>query len=409
MEAKQILEGKVIGNVGVLDLRTATEATIAGIRRIGNVGMVLCSPETAHLVARINAGNIGGTIEAPADARLLSGQVIINRDYFKNQPEPLHLLVAGQVVIEPDVQAADIEKGLGTLHVMGQIFCPEQLSGVVQAKVRTLQGQLHTYDGTLRLVLGDLVLDERSLPAMEDGAQLAVIGKVQVPKVVDDELLAKKVKKIQLIGSVLCHEENTAMLFARLEEKTGGAKKTIIPAGFELVERALVIDADTLGTLPGKQLYCTKRVQIKPDVEAQALDQAIEQLIVKDMVIYPQSLKEVLTRKGELTNEKAIAYEGELWLVEGEELLVSSRFEYLEGKATLVVLGVLTIDPEVEPKTLAERLPKVHNKGVIKCTKAQMGAIQARLGLNKGVLESSEKEEEEDEEGGIGNVGHLKL
>lgn len=416
MEARQITEeekqtGKVIGNVGFLDLRTATEESIAGIRRIGNVGTVLYSPETKPLVTRLSFGNVGSFIEAPADARLLTGQVVFNRDYFKDQPEPLHLLVAGQVIVEPDVLAEDIEKGLAALHVMGQIFCPEQLSGVVQARVRTLQGQLHTYDGALRLVLGDLTLDEHTLPALEDSTQFAVIGKVRIHKVVDNDLLARKIQKLHLIGSVLCHEENAATLFARLEEKAGMAKKTIIPAGFALVDTSLVIDAAALGGLPGKQIYCTKRMQIEQDVEARALDQAIEKLSVKDMLLYPKPLGEVLGRKCELASTQAIAYEGELWLVEGEEELVPSRFEYMEGKATLVVSGVLRIDPEVEPKVLAERLAKVHNKGEISCTKAQMGAIQARLGLNKGVLRDSEKEEEEEEqeEEGFGNVGHLKL
>jgi hypothetical protein len=403
-------EGKVIGNVGVLDLRTATEASVGEIKRIGNVGTVLISPETKSLLTRINAGNVGSTIEAPAEARLLSGKVIINRNYFKDQPAPLHLIVSGQLVVEPEVQAEDIEKGLNSLHLSGQILCPEHLSGAIQAKVRTLQGQLLTYEGTLRLVLGELVLDEHTLPTMEDGAQLAVIGEVRVPKVVDNELLARKLGKIRLIGELLCHEENTEVLFCRLEEKTSMAEKTIIPAGFELVETSLVLDAESLNTLPGKRLYCTERIQIEQDVKAQSLDQAVEKLIARDLLLYPRALAETLARKTDLTSTQAIAYEGELWLVEKAAEVPASRFEYLEGKATLVVLGELKIDPEVEPRVLAERLAKVHNKKVIRCTKAQMGAIQARLGLNKGTLRDSAREEEKKApEEGIGNVGHLKL
>jgi hypothetical protein len=409
MEAKP-QEGKSIGNVGVLDLRTATEASVGEIKSIGNVGMVLVSPETAHLVPRLNAGNIGSTIEAPADARLLSGQVIINPEYFKDQPTPLHLIVSGQLVIEPEVQAADIEKGLGALHMSGQVLCPEHLSGAIQAKLRAMQGQFQTYDGSLRLVLGDLLLDEHTLPVLEDSAQLAVLGEVRIPEVVDNELLARRIGKIHLIGSVLCHEENTEVLFSRLDEKAGMAEKTIIPSGFELVETSLVLNAESLKTLPGKRLYCTEQVKIEANVTAGVLDQAVEKLIAKDLLLYPSALSEVLARKTELSSTQAIAYEGELWLVEKTEELVASRFEYLEGKATLIVLGELRIDPEIEPKVLAERLAKVHNKKVIRCTKAQMGAIQARLGLNKGTLRDSAQEKEpKAAPGGIGNVGHLKL
>jgi hypothetical protein len=97
-------------------------------------------------------------------------------------------------------------------------------------------------------------------------------------------------------------------------------------------------------------------------------------------------------------------------LVDGEEELSASRFEYLTRKATLVVTGALAIDPDVEPKMLADRLAKVHNQGVITCTPAQKGAIQARLGLNEGELKAAaEKGEPEGGTRHVGNVNHLVL
>ena len=44
----------------------------------------------------------------------------------------------------------------------------------------------------------------------------------------------------------------------------------------------------------------------------------------------------------------------------------------------------LVVSPDVEPKTLADRLDRVHNLGDIYCSQAQMGAIQARLGISEG-------------------------
>ena len=68
--------GKVIGNVNVLDIRHATEDSIAGIEKIGNVNIVVHTRETAPLVGRLRAGNLNATIEATAEARvqLFSGQ-----------------------------------------------------------------------------------------------------------------------------------------------------------------------------------------------------------------------------------------------------------------------------------------------------------------------------------------------
>lgn len=83
------------------------------------------------------------------------------------------------------------------------------------------------------------------------------------------------------------------------------------------------------------------------------------------------------------------------------------------GNATLVVAGLLTVAPDVEPCLLFDRLSRVHNVGEIVCTQEQMGALQARLGLDEGQFRTPEgKDKEEEEEsapGAIGNVGYLKL
>ena len=62
MEAINTHPGKIIGNVGTLDLRTATAETVAQIQRIGNVGIVLYTPETAGLILRLNLGNVGASM-----------------------------------------------------------------------------------------------------------------------------------------------------------------------------------------------------------------------------------------------------------------------------------------------------------------------------------------------------------
>jgi hypothetical protein len=147
-------------------------------------------------------------------------------------------------------------------------------------------------------------------------------------------------------------------------------------------------------------------------VDAAMLDKNLEAIIAKDLLLCPESLKSVLSRKiNLLESEQVIFYDGELWLVESDLTLRASRFNYVEGKVTLVVLGDLTIAPDVDPKVLFERLAKVHNFGDVICTPEQMSAIEARLGINEGDLADStetEAEKEEDEEG-IGNVGHLSL
>ena len=410
MEEEATKTGKVIGNVGILDIRKATEASVAEIQRVGNVGSLLYSPETAALIPKLNIGNLGGSVEVPLDARLLTGQVTVNRNYFKDQAEPLNLVVVGQMFVETDVEAEDIERGLGQLVVSGQILCPEHVTGAIQSKLRDLTGQMQAYGRYAKLAIGKLTLDEHYLRALEDETDLLVLGKLSMPQVLDNGLLAQKVRKIQVLGRIACREENVEVLLSRLADQST-ARVSSIPVGFEPIEHALVLGADTVEGLPGRKLYCTGTVRIEPDVAAEALDEALEALVVKGVLLCPAALRKVIARKCNLLETQAVFYEGELWLVEDKLDLLASRFDYLEGKATLVVQGKVSVAQDIEPGVLAERLAKVHNFGKIRCTPEQMGAIQARLGTDEGKLEDSTKEGKPrgGQENAIGNVGTLRL
>lgn len=400
METKNIESAKAFLNIGVLDIRKASEESVARIRRILNVGRLIYAPETASLIPRLHIGNLGSSIEVPADAELkiLSGRLVFGRDYFKNQIVPLRLVVNGQVIVNPDVPEADIEKGLGDLILAGQLICPEHLEGVIQSKLRHFNGRLLTYAPSSRIAVGTLILDENYLHSHDDGAKLVVIGNLNLPQVVSNSLFKQKVQKIQVVGwEVICHEENAQLVRACLDDKAGTAKVKIIPAGFFLVEKPLVLDADLLETLPARKLYCTQRVQIEKGVTPEELEEHLEALIAKDRVICPAGLKRVLSRKCNMLETDVLFYEGELWFVDDELTLLASRFDYMEDKATLVIDGELILAPDIHPQVLAERLAKVHNWGAIRCTPAQMSAIQARLGFSEGGLSLVAPTEEESE------------
>lgn len=409
MGKKEGEQGRILSNIGVLDLRSASEESIAGISRVGNVGLVLYSQENAGLIARLNIGNLGASIEAPADAQVLTGQVTFSRDYFKNQATPLNLVVTGQLIVHPDVLAEEIEAGLGGLIISGQLICPEHLAGTIHSKIRHLSGQEITYTQCPRIAVGKVILDENYLKSLNDASELVAVGKLTLPQVLPNELLGEKIRRVQVIGKITCHEENAQILLARMDEKSGVTKVETIPVGFELVEQPLNLDADLLEALPARKLYCTSRVQVDRGVDSGALDNGLEALVAKDLVICPTALKSVIYRKCNILKTRVVSYEGELWLVEDEHTLLPSRFDNLKGKATLIVLGELTIAPDVDPKALGERLARVYNLGTITCTAEQMGAIEARLGLSEGELVDSTQPTGEGLTQGIGNVGYLKL
>ncbi len=400
-------QGKVIGNVGMLDLRQATEESIRGIRQIGNVGAVLYSPETAPLLQRLKIGNVGATILASREARLLTGEVVFTQDMFSGLNSPLELIVSGRLFVYPGVRAEDIEKGVSQLVMSGQAIFPERLAGVMQSKLASMSGQTATYtaDENTEVIAGNLVLDANRLRSLEDSSRLLVVGKLRLPEVLDDGMLAKKVAWIRVIDKVRCHEENLPVLLERLADKS--VKITTIPEGYELVEQDLQLDNALLGSLPGRKLYCAGQVVLESDVEPGVLDKQLDALIVEDLLIAPARLRNTLANKVNLLTTRAVFYEGELWLVSGESNLSAARFEYLDGQATLVVSGELAVDPGVEPKLLAARLAKVHNLGEIQATYEQLAAISSRLGLADGELVATDQPGSGGE--GVGNVGVLTL
>ncbi len=396
--------GKIIRNVATLDLRTATAETLAGIRRIDNVATVIYSAEKAELIANLSIGNVASMVKLPEGARLVTGQEEISRDTFKGLEAPLDLYVTGQIIIKPDVPAEELRAGLNSLYVTGQLLYPESLAGVVKAKLREVNGQAMAYSDGAQFVMGKLKLTEEYLRGLAEGSVLLVFGRLDATALLPNELIVQKIEKIEVMGRMTCREENAEALLARTKN---GAQVTTIPTGYAYLTQPLVLDANLLDALPGKKLYGST-LRIEPDVTAEAFDAAIEALTLTDLLIAPAPLRAVLAKKCNLLETEAVLYEGELWLIENESTLHADRFDYLEGKATLVVRGELTIAADVEPKLLAQHFAKVHNWGEIHCTPAQMSALQARLGTNKGEFVHEEAAEDEDDNV-IGNAAYLVL
>ncbi len=401
----QQTRGQVIGNVGLLDIRHAEPESIEAIERIGNVGTVLYSRATAPLLTKLNIGNIGSSLEVPDDTQFVAGQLTVHRDYFKHQENPLNLMIAGQMIVNPDVPVDELSAGLGELYIAGQVVCPDHLIGALQAKIKNLSGQTVVYKGEARIIMGKLKLDNAFLHGLDDGVSLLVMGKVNASDLLDEALLTQKIDEIRVMGKVLCREENTEGLQSLMAGDE--VKITKIPAGYQMIDRPLILDSTLLGALATRKIYCTERIEVAADVTPELLDAEIDGLKSEDLIISPKALSAVVARKTNLLTERVVFYEGQLWVVHGEETLRLQRFDFVDGAMTLLVSGELTIDPAVEPSMLAERLHQIVNFGEIRCTPAQMGAVQARLTVDEGALVDSTADEPD--ELTLGNVGHLAL
>lgn len=377
---------RIIGNVGVLDLRRATPDSVKGIARIHSVGTLVFSRETASLLSLIDLRYVGSTreISSDVDLQVINGQVVFNKDFFESRSRPAYLLLNGHVRVSPDVETGDIEAGLTGLLLNGHILCPDHLVGAVHSKIVEMNGHLLGYPPESRLAMSRITLDESFLEALADGSTLTVAGRLSVPRVISNDLIRLKLASLRLTGRLRCHEENAATLLGLLSDEAGQVTTHVIRAGFELVESSLMIDQTFLISQPPRKIYCMDLVQVDAGVGGADLDGAIDTLATEDLLVCPASLRDVVARKCNPLETRAIYHEGPLWLVDGEATLTSSRLDYLKVGTTLVVTGELAIDADVDPARLYEGFDRVHNLGEISCNADQRAALEARLGIGDG-------------------------
>jgi len=403
-------EGKTIGNVNILDLRKTTEEAIAGIRKIGNVNVLLYSAATASYISRLDMGNINASIEAPpeGETRMIMGHLRLTPDSLSNEGGSGFCVVMGHVIVEMgtdiDAMKTSLERISG-LVVMGHVFCPESLCSLIQQKVKQQMGHFIPYPDDATLVGGSLDLTAGFLEQIEGSTGFVVIGSLRATEEIPETLM-RKAAYFQVRGSVLCAERNAEALQAKLQ--SGTSELTIIPSGYRFHEGDLTLDAATLESLTNAKLFCTGNVRFEEDATAEAVETGIAGLRSLGLIVCPETLQDTAKTRLDLVADRVIFYSGRLWLFDQDHTLHASRFDYTEGKITALVTGDLRIEPDVEPSVLADRLLVVHNFGDIRCTSEQMGAIEARLGIQKGDL-SVAKPKEEGEKYDIGNANILAL
>ena len=396
----------IIRNVACLDLRTTGEETLASIERIENTASVLYSPQTADWVARLDVVNVASVLEAPRDAQVITGQEFVRHSVFTENDEPINMIIFGQLMFMPDVVADDVRTGIDKLIITGQVLYPEHLTSIIQSKIAHISGQSVPYSIDAKLTVGKLDLSESYLNALNDGSALMVIGKLTARKILPNDLIARKLRDIKVIGSFTCREENSAVLLERLNDSYNLGHTNVIPAGYEPVNGLLKLDAALLAVLPARKLYSSD-IHISDDVDPEQLDEAVDALKATHLLISPANLAKVVARKCNLLETTHVLYSGALWYFDDEDILLPQRFTFVDGKVTIVVTGELTIAADVTPEDLVQRVDKVHNLGEIICTPAQMAALQSRLGLGQGEFTVANAVSEE--MSGFGNTAYLKL
>lgn len=405
---------RIIKNVGVLDLRTTKEESVQDIERIENVGLVIYSPETAHIMSMLNFVNLGTSVEATGEFHMLTGQITLRGADLRNYKEPINLLITGQVIIKEDMEPEDVEKGIENLIVTGQIICPEKVAPAIQSKLLNMTGQTLTYSSGARVVIGKLKIDHNLLKSLETPTSFSVIGKVDVTSEFPPALLDEKLESLDVLGKVIAREEYMDVLYRKLKN-SAMAKMQAIPRGYVLIDRQLIIDSISIRKFGGDRLYANGEILIQPDVTPQMLKEYISSMRIKRRVICPEDLKEAVLDLSDEPSPELITYTGKLIIIDGEHILTPEELEYASDRLTYIIKGSMEIDSEVDPKIMMSKIEHIDNFGVIRANTKQYGVLQLILRTKQGEIVRTDKHEKsltgEAGEGfrETGNIGSLKL
>ena len=400
--------GNSIGNIGVLDLTSATEESVRGISSIGNVGIIICSSGNTKLVSLLNIGNIGSLDEVPIGCKFVHGKIEMNGKYFESIKEPISLFVAGQVIIKKDVTKEDIENKIGFLGIKGQVICPEKLTGALESKCNKIKGQLIPYSNNYHISTGKVDIDNSFLKSLEEKTLLIVIGKASVVDDIDTALFDEKIENIEIIGKALIKEKYSDLLKNKFKLQSGlSCKLEVIPYGYSYIDDDIYIDSLTIKKFNHVNIYAAGMLRFGNDITDGMLHEHIEAIKTKDIIVCNNKIREAVLTLCDASSQ-ILDYSGKVTVIDSEHTIMQSELKYSPEKISYIVHGDLKVDSEVLPETFIEKVESIDNFGDITCSKEHYGLVQLKLRTNDGDV-SIIGDKNSGEGCGIGNIGYLKL
>ncbi|WP_422124248.1 hypothetical protein DHX103_05355 [Planococcus sp. X10-3] len=401
---------QTIGNVGVLNLLNATEQSVQAYERIGNVGMVLYRSGQSHLLAALNIGNIGKTVEVPDQYSYYNGTLEIDSDYLASLEQPVKMVVNGMLIIGHDVQANQLNKGLLNIIINGEIYTPAKLAGQVSQLFSEGSPKVRVYEGAPpRRENGSLTLSNAFLEAAEEPLHLIVNGLLTIPKDIDEVLFNEKIKRIEVNGVLSLHEEQETMLHRKMESAPNGVIE-VIPAGYRVLKGALRINSRSIKSFQDEKLMTKKPIIFEADITREALDGAISRIASKSFIVCNEEVEDLVYEKLEKMETEVLSYKKRFILIEGEEHWSNSQFESMQEPFSLIVDGTLGIDEDVADETIMNKLETLDIFGEVQAASADIkGALQGKVRANAGRIMLKEEKEAERKPQKSNNIGELSL
>ncbi|MFP7297184.1 hypothetical protein [Neobacillus niacini] len=397
-----------IGNVGLLNLVNATEESIKEIERIENVGLAIYGKENAHLLTKLNIGNIGASLEIPTGSRLFNGVLHLDQNYLSGIMEPVFLLVNGIVIIDKNVQADQVQAGQLTMLVNGKVYCPSHLTGIAGRMLSKGNGAVETYEGEPpRLENGKFTLTNSFLQSIDNSLYLVVNGLLSFAQDLNTDLFNEKISKLEVNGKISLFENQESSLYKKAASLTSCVVE-VIPDGYEVLTKPLRLNGRSIRRFQEKNWFTNKPVMIENDVTRDMLTKAIKKIHSTSVIICHEEVEDLVYERLSLMETEVLPYENGFIVIEGEEVWSNDQFLALDQPVSIIVKGKLTLDQDVSEEVLRSKIATLDVLGdVVVREKKLKGTLHNIIRLNTGTVE--EEKGKEEAEATLQNIGELSL
>jgi len=208
----------VTGSLRVVD-NVSEERIQRKLQSVLAVGSILCRQEYA-MALKPKLDRPGNMIVIPTGHRLFEGTLSLDNLSVQSLEEA-RLFCMGDVLIEKDVDASQLERALAHIESLGVIVCPAKLKDVLKGTCDMLGNRVVLYEDNVWYVDNERQLLPEQFDYVEGRMTIVNRGDIEVVEDVSAQMLMEKVDKIHNLGDIVCGPDQISAIEARLGIRDG--------------------------------------------------------------------------------------------------------------------------------------------------------------------------------------------
>lgn len=386
---------KLINNVVMLDMRTATPESIGDLT-INNAVTVFVTESTKSLIGKINFGNLVQLIEIPDNITISNtngNMVISGNSSLKENSSNVYKMINGNLIFSNNVQEELFFKIFEFGGVVnGNVTVPDHLSSTFLSSKILFNGEIKVYPTDSILYLNDLKINNGFIKGLEKNSKITVTGNVEIAGDTRPELFEDNISELTVFGNILMHEHISESFFK-------SAKKyshiTILPNAYALYNADITVMPSNILSFKNKKLYTRGNVIFTDDLTESQITQYNFSIKTDGIVFCPEKIAQTVFDM--VITDRFQTYSGFLAKIDDSYNLTADEVEQ-DAVISCLVNGEMIVEEELDADLIARKVSDIFLFGEIKCSnELQKRVIYKKTKINKGDIKITSGEPEEPE------------